>query len=401
MRTYLSDEKTYASIKDEVYSSFKMIHHKDKLEAIKDRKRDAPICLQIDLMNLCQHNCNYCAYRSAGFDVMHQGGKMTFDDRNNLSKDVAFQVIKEAQEIGIKSVEITGGGEPTLAPYFTDLLKATGDLELAIVTNGQKLLPKTVNAINPEMIRWIRFSIDAMTPDTHKTIHFGGNERYKRKPAQNAFETIIENLKYVVEKKKEWHKDFKLGVSFDIVRENIHEIEGSSAFFKKIGVDNIRYSFTYDINYDGRLTAEEREEVHDRLEHAKRHDDGRFRVFGWNSRLEDYSSKNNFGFCSYQYGTMAISGSGGVFPCCIVKEYKNHEVGNVNRQTLKEILLGSSRKVDFCVTDCPPCWLKSKNQFFNALVDREKATQKLLGDEKYKELVTYKNLPDKPHVNYP
>ena len=390
---------TYATNEDEVYSSFKMVKHPNTLNNICKKSKSAPICLQIDPFNLCNHNCEFCAYRSAGFD--EKG--MVFNDRTNLSEDVAFEVIRDAAELGVKSIEATGGGEPTLAPYFSNWFREAGNLgmELALVTNGQLLRNKMVDNFVGDKMRWIRFSMDATTPETHYQLHFSGNDKFRRKPKASPFNQIIENLKYVVKKKEKWHSDFRLGISYIITPHNIHEINKAPAFFKELGVDNIRFSFTYDKNYDGKLTNEQKKEVYSRLDKAKEMDGKDFKVFGWNSRLDDYKSKNDFNFCSYQYGTMQISASGGVYACCIVKERPEYEIGNVNRHSLKEILLSQEREVDFNPSDCPPCWLKSKNQLFNALSEGTEATKKLIGDKKYDELQTYKESTYTPHVNFP
>ncbi len=353
------DEQQFMGKDDDIYSAWKFAHHKKALEAIQSRRAVGPVSVQIDPEGLCNHDCAFCSYRNAGWE--ERG--MDFVEKSQISWPVMERLIDELQKLGVKSVELTGGGEPTIYPYFSKLVKLLGEtqLEFAMVTNGTGLTQKRVDAINPETARWIRFSMDSITQETHQKVH---------KTPGKQFDKILEMISYVARKKVEWHKDFRLGVSFVIVPENIPEIDKAAEFYRRFGVDNIRYSFTYDKNQDGRLTPEMRKDVFKRLEKAKSYETPEFRVFGWKSRLDDYAASNSeIGFCAYQYGTIAIGSDGGVWPCCITKYYPDHCLGNINKHTLHHILLGEQRKVDFNPVKCPPCWMANKIFFVKDLID--------------------------------
>lgn len=383
------DSEQFMGINDEVYSGWKFAHHKKALEAIKKKEAVAPISVQIDPEGRCNHNCTFCSYRNAGWE--ERG--MEFLEQTRIPLSTMERLIDELQKLGVKSIELTGGGEPTLYPHFDEMMKMLAEtyMELGIVTNGSAFNWERIDMINPETIRWIRFSMDSTTQETHKKVHGISSDQFK---------TILSRIRYVVKKKLEWHRDFRLGISFIIVPENIHEIDEAAKFYRSLGVDNIRYSFTYDKNQDGRLTPKMREEVFKRLEKAKSYETPKFRVFGWKSRLDDYAASNSgINFCTYQYGTMVIGSDGGVWECCIRKYYPEHCLGNINKHTLHHILLGEQRKVDFNPTGCPPCWMANKIFFVQALLND--TLKESMTEEQQEAFEKYMKRNNPPHVNYP
>ena len=69
---------------------------------------------------------------------------------------------------------------------------------------------------------------------------------------------VLKNIKMVVRRKFE---DCKVGVSFVITEHNYHEIEAAASLYKEIGVDSIRYTFTYDPEGEGAMSAQQAREA--------------------------------------------------------------------------------------------------------------------------------------------
>lgn len=371
---------------DDVYSAWKFAHHPERIDAVRERRPVIPANLQIDLEGRCNHNCRFCAYRNAGFDEVG----MRFTEPVRLSRERGLRLVDEIHELEIPSVEITGGGESMLWPWIEELLERLAHTELAIVTHGHSLRPSIVDRIHRESLRWIRFSLDSCTPATHAAVH-----RVK----ESQFPRVLDHMSHVLNR---GFPHARIGVSFVVVPENVHEIVAAARFWKAFGVHNIRYSFTYDSGYQGRLTAAERERVFGLIEQARGEQDAHFRVFGWKDRLDNYTPGNSdFASCGYQFGTIAIGNDGGVWPCCIVKYYPAYAIGNINEQSLAQILLGPGRETYLKTFDpkgCPPCWLRDKNKFIEALADGR--TRDLLG-ERHAEFERYARRTDAPHLNFP
>ena len=92
-------------------------------------------------------------------------------EKTGLPKDVALRIPKEMFEAGIPSIELTGGGEPMVYPYIAEFLDelAQYPIELAIVTNVASLNKNLQNRL--QNLKWIRFSVDAITAETHSKVH--------------------------------------------------------------------------------------------------------------------------------------------------------------------------------------------------------------------------------------
>jgi MoaA/NifB/PqqE/SkfB family radical SAM enzyme len=295
-----------------------------------------------------------CYYRNAGF------AHLEFVPNESIPLEVGIALFDQMANLGVPSLELTGGGEPLCYPKITECLDriAKRDLELALVTNGSLLTrPVLDRIVDP---KWIRFSIDSATPRTHEMIH--------RVP--NQFGTVIKHLEQVVER---GFGDCEVGVSFIIQPENYHEIVKATELSKSMGVDNIRFSYAYTSKYDELLTKDQRRSVSVLLAEAKKLETDGFKVFVMESRLDDFAPRNkkSFHYCGYQMFTLQIGCDNLVYPCCLVKYVKRYAFGDIRKQGLQEIIFGQERRkyIDaFNVDDCPPCWLKHKNEFIEYLL---------------------------------
>jgi len=255
---------------DNAYSGFKASIHHGKIQMLKDGLSFPPPCIQVDLEGYCPHDCNFCAYRNAGWNKRGQvffkadwakeySGNVNMSQENKpkgrrveevsgFPKKIAMSLPAQMDEANIPSIELTGGGEPTSYPYFDEFIEELvkyEDIEVALVTNGQLLSKKRVDVLN-NSLSWLRFSIDSATPRTHAKVHGVPN---------TVFEQVLKNLKYAIDMKR---KKNKLGVSFIVNPDNYQEMLPATQMYKEMGVDNIRFSFVYDTSGTGRLNDDKR-----------------------------------------------------------------------------------------------------------------------------------------------
>ena len=345
------------------YSPWKALNQRDGIELLKSGEMFAPKDLQVDLEAYCPHSCEFCTYRNVNW----QDHGMDFDEpekrvpeETGLPKEIALRLPREMYEAGIPSIELTGGGEPMVYPYIREMLDELGKypIELAIVTNGASLNEQIQSRL--KNLKWIRFSMDAVTAETHSKVH--------RVP-QSVFPGVVKHLKEVVAR---GFDDCRVGVSFVITKQNYHEIEEAAHFYKGLGVNNIRFTFTYDPEGEGGLTPEETKVGERSLNRARSLQDDDFKVFGTMRRLEFYSQPNtDFHFCGYQFFTWSVGYEGLVYPCCIMKYHKGFALGDLRNYSLKEMVHSEERLrfiKGFDVHDCKACWLRDKNQFIEYLL---------------------------------
>ena len=133
-------------------SVLKLLRHKEFCE-----RRKTPISAQFILTNACNFRCVFCVNKPRW-------------GSQSVTKEQAFKALQDLKDLGVKGVEITGGGEQLLHPDFNDILERTIDLGLtpALVTNGSRLTRVPQELLNE--LDWIRISINA-SRGLYKTIH--------------------------------------------------------------------------------------------------------------------------------------------------------------------------------------------------------------------------------------
>lgn len=138
----MNKENTYTSTGSKYARNFEMI--KSLRNGIGH-----PNSLQISLTNKCNLNCVFCSVSKRDKSIEWNYGELV----NALSK---------FENIGVKTVELTGSGEPTLYEKFIPLvwvIKRLG-LKIGMITNGIKLKDIPEPVLN--QFDWIRVSLTSL-----------------------------------------------------------------------------------------------------------------------------------------------------------------------------------------------------------------------------------------------
>ena len=321
-------------------SPYKIIHH--------DINRKYPIHVEIDPTSSCQQNCLRCSYKQ---DI--DGERDYIIHRKGVS--IPFprfkELIKEFKDMGMLAVTLSGGGEPLIYPRIEEIISeiVSKGLKLGVITNlavhtDLKLLSESV---------WIRVSLDAATRDTYNTLH--------RPSHGKAFDLVLENIKGLLA----CNRNLDLGVNFLIQPENRHEILSAANLVKGIGGKYIRFVpaiATESIDYE-RILSEIRPDLHSALGLK----DERFHVFVIDERFDSLRVKEKpYSFCYKQQIHPLIGADGNVYPCCLLKYYERHRLGNILHSSFVSVWEGSKRKrwlERLDVDECPPCWFDKTNDF--------------------------------------
>lgn len=120
-------------------------------EAVRDG-RIVPYHLHLHPTNRCQCHCSWCCCRNE-------------DRAIELPRDELVEMARYFRALGSRAVTITGGGEPTLHPYFIELLEYLAQLgyDIGLATNGFAIAEATelsslVQTIN-HTCTWVRISV--------------------------------------------------------------------------------------------------------------------------------------------------------------------------------------------------------------------------------------------------
>lgn len=337
---------------NDVYSPLKPVAWLDRIEKIREGELVPPTFIQLHPEGSCNHRCISCAYRESGWT---EHG-MKFHPGMRIPKEIALDLPRQMSDEGIEAIELTGSGEPLLYPWITDLLRACDRYleDIAIVTNGEKVTKHILECMSS--LSWIRFSIDAATPDTYRKIH-----------RVDAFEKVIDNLIIT----RDAFPDAVLGVSYIVLKENLGEIVQAARLFKKLGADNIRYTFEYAPKF--KLSEDELARADRRIQWAKREVEGRgFRIFGGVDRVQYYTKPNDdFTFCGYQMFSWNVGADAKCYPCCIQIYHEGYDFGDLTKESLHDIIYGDRRRKyieEFDVKKCWWCWMRTKNFIIETLL---------------------------------
>jgi wyosine [tRNA(Phe)-imidazoG37] synthetase (radical SAM superfamily) len=191
----------------------------------------SPISINLDLTTSCNYACSHCI----DMDILNTGIKFDYE------KLIAS--LENLIKKGLKSVIIIGGGEPTVSPYFFNVVEhcKKNKLEVGVVSNGSR--PDAIKKVLPLLNSkdWIRYSLDSASNKLFDDMHLP-----KKKTV--TLDWICENVK----KLSDEFPKIVFGFSFIIVwqnlrandtdiHENIHEMLDATVLAKKSGFKYISF----------------------------------------------------------------------------------------------------------------------------------------------------------------
>jgi len=211
-----------------LYSDLKIFHFKDKLDLLieKEKRITPPIHIRIKPINVCCHNCRYCAYGKNNFK---QFGKDKVEE-TYIPKEKMIEIIEDIIDMGVKAITFSGGGEPFLYPHFYDVLKklAKSDIKFSALTNGS-LLEGDVAKIFAQYGTWVRISMDGWDDKSYS---------FYRDVPEGEFTKIMTNM----ENFKKYSGNCHLGVSFIVDEKNAPHVYEMLKKLRSIGVDSVKVS---------------------------------------------------------------------------------------------------------------------------------------------------------------
>src|ERR1039457_879367 len=120
-----------------------------------------PLSINLDLTVACNHACPHCIDES----ILNSGARFPFSE--------VVASLTTLRIVGLRSVILIGGGEPTLYPEFEQVVQVAAALGLrvGIVSNGSRLdqLAAAAQYLGPG--DWIRFSLDAGSNEVFQRTH--------------------------------------------------------------------------------------------------------------------------------------------------------------------------------------------------------------------------------------
>jgi MoaA/NifB/PqqE/SkfB family radical SAM enzyme len=336
---------------------------------IKAGNLPVPLQVQLIISDLCNHNCNFCAYRMEGYESNQMFGEKNIEGviNNNPNRMIplekALEILEDCADMGVKALQYTGGGEPTVHPKHADIFEKTVDLgmDLALVTNGTKMTERTRKALI-EGGKWIRVSVDAGCEKTYSTVR-------EVKPVM--WERVWRNIARLSEERNSAKEtDLIIGLGFVITPDNWKETPAFAERAVEAGADNIRISAmfaTEDVH------TEYYEECAKILSHVKKQYGDKIKIFDlFSDRVEDLEQASpDYNHCGYMKLNVYIGGDQNIYTCCNNAYNVSGLAGSIKNQTFKEYWSSDEAKKyygNFDASKCARCMFNNKNKFINYLL---------------------------------
>lgn len=284
---------TYKTYRNYLYALFKA------------KKATLPVEIQIEPSSVCNLKCKIC-------NLSKSNEKTKFLKPTDLTR-----LIKQIKPL--KSINFTGMGESLLNPDLITLIKIAHhhQIQTSLITNGQLLTRSISNKLVGEKVNAISFSIDSGNPTTYEQIRLGAK-----------YETLINNIKYLVATNKIHKSPIKIIINVVLLKTNLTELSHIYKIIdlaKKIGIRYITFQNPniMDHNFTNKTIKQKYRSI---LSYSKQN----------NISITLPEIKINKNCCYYPWIYPQITASGELLPCCIIPQFdqyqkiiNNYSFGNI------------------------------------------------------------------------
>ncbi len=295
-------------------------HYQRELKERPLIMKSAPPSAEIELTNRCNLACVQCL-RSLGLKP-YTLGDMSFD---------TYKIIL-AQFPYLMNLSLNGFGEPTMHKQFCEVVEYTRKerpwCKIGIYSNGMLIDENKAEQLIHCGLTELNISIDAATSDTYKRVRRGGK-----------LEVVHENIKRLVEIKKQSKLDLPLiGINFVMLNENEGELVPFIEQAAEFGVDFINcitYA-SYNWGFQNRRTPENYKHELDAA--AKRMEELDVRCKSFPSDDISWTSAENQFDCDFFWGQdLRITHEGEITLGCCSPFKETFSYGNILKQPFKKI----------------------------------------------------------------
>jgi MoaA/NifB/PqqE/SkfB family radical SAM enzyme len=308
------------------------------------RPTRGPLHIELDLTDRCNVACYFCNQQ----DVR---------TKEQISYEHLAALIDELASTGLKSVRLSGGGDP-LAHRDTgrvmDHLEARGVVVDNLTTNGALLTREIAERLVRHQAREVIFSLNAADEADYARM-------MQVKPA--VFRSVLENIRRLVEVRGGADCPAVI-VQFLLDRKNFEKLPAMYELGRSVGADRIVLSCVLDIPLERidralLLGPEDAKAARPLLREILAADKDRnlleisFPVQGWNEmalELRDElaypaylpahpaaaSFREENGHCFFGWYSATIRGNGEMYPCCLLMSPDYTPLGNPVNSTFAE-----------------------------------------------------------------
>jgi wyosine [tRNA(Phe)-imidazoG37] synthetase (radical SAM superfamily) len=358
-----------------VYRADKIVLHPDRIRQFCCGMQPIPLQVQLIISDLCSQDCRFCAYRMEGYSSnelfpVRDGSGATIDKNPKrwIPLEKVDEILNDCRSLGVRAIQITGGGEPTVHPEHAQIFTRVRQigLDLGVVTNGVRLEDseaiEALVATGAET--WLRISMDAGNSETYRSI---------RRCPPSHWTRVWSNIeKIVTARAQTMRSPLTIGIGFVVNADNYKEVVDATRRARESGVDNIRISGMFQphgIAYFSPFLEEARSLCHEARQLATE----QFAVIDlFSDRIEDLQQgRPDYAFCGYQHLCAYIGADLNVYRCCVFSYNQRGLLGSIRNQSFATLWTGEAKRADFDRFDareCTHCQHNSKNRAILAAI---------------------------------
>lgn len=304
----------------------KLYWHLDRVNDWMNGKRVAPLHIDAGLSKGCNIKCHYC------FGVV-QGNRYNEGKNIFFAREPLLRYVKEAGEIGVKSMALIGEAEPLINPHVYEAIvvgKNSG-VDMALGTNGVLFDTGKDGQMALEHLTWMRFNISAASPESYQLLH-----------ASPDFNTLIEKIKFCIDTKRKNNISVTIGFQMVLTPQDINEVLPLARLAKTLGVDYLEIKHCGDtVNNDLGIFNKlgMYDQFKDILQQAEQESSDSFKVVvKWGNI--NRKGKRNYNCCLGAPFLLYSSGDGKLYPCGMFFSYRENEfcLGDLTKQSFKSII---------------------------------------------------------------
>lgn len=334
------------------FSSSKILKHIDRISEWQQKGFSRPVTYELDMTNICNSKCHFC------FGFFEQKKHQV-----SISFSRAKCILNQIKKFGGKAVTFTGGGDPLCNK---DTIKAVKyakkiGLDVGFITNGILLNKENIVDIVENCV-WIRVSLDAATKETYLKTHCLNS---------NIFELVISNIKLLVKEKKKQKKDITIGVGFLTYDKTINEIIEFAKLSSKLGVDYAQYRPLLKRYIEKEFNAKDQDTIVNNIKEAYKYSNKKFSVVSSIHKYKMISEKNyvrQYDVCYGHNFATVIAADQKMYLCCHMRGVQKYCIGDLSKNTLKEIWYSKQREKVFKNINFKDCPLLCRCDSFNTIL---------------------------------
>lgn len=249
-----------------------------------------------------------------------------------LTFDEISGVLRDCRKLGVKEIDLTGGGEPFSRKDMLEIITLAKELRfwVTFTTNGTLLSEETVRRLIEIGLDDITFSFDGSTAELNDSIRGSG-----------LFEKTRKSLSLLQNVKSEMGSEVPVvRIAFVITAANYHNIPGMVRFAAENGIKALQFStlLEWDSNRHLSMVKCSGQDAMSALEEGAR-------IAKELSIYTNLASIIRHGFfehklpkfCFAPWELLFINSRGEALACCILASFYENVLGNVRDTSLEEL----------------------------------------------------------------